>query len=227
MTKPWDYLADQARFLLLTRQDTVLEKQSGDGKQDLIFKLTKGFRNITTTLGIEDISLCLLLAEQLVEDKTPLVRAGLELISQQDEKLTILTNVAMQNSGFVEVLINQARLKKNKHSWIFDKEVKELCNKLYLDIAPSKNKLETITNKQCLVQLFIRPDNPFANEVMALKLMEALLLEAEQNKDGFSGKEIDLAKTTVKFASGYSQIPRYQDFDSELEVTSFKLREVF
>src|SRR5690606_11213810 len=45
--KSFNLLADQARFLLLVRLDTTLEESCGDTGQDLIFKLAKGFRNIS------------------------------------------------------------------------------------------------------------------------------------------------------------------------------------
>src|SRR5690606_16900278 len=230
----WNFLAEQARFLLLVRMDTTLERPVGDIKQDLIFKVAKGFRNITLPKKLErnDISLCVLLANQLLENNQPLLRAALELIAKQDtgsnahyEKLKLLTQIATQNPELAGQLIQQARLLKTEYNWVFTDEIEGLADKIYLDIAPSRKPLEKITTKQSLVQLFIRPDNPFANEVMAIKLMLVLLAEVKTEPEKLENKQIDLAKTCVKFESGYSEIPKYQHFDAPLEVTQLETQQ--
>lgn len=227
----WDFLAEQARFLLLVRMDTTLERPVGDIKQDLIFKLAKGFRNITLPKKLErnDISLCVLLANQLLENNQPLLRAALELIAKQDtgsnahsEKLKLLTQIATQNPELAGQLIQQARLLKAEYSWVFTDEIEGLADKIYLDIAPSRKPLEKITTKQSLVQLFIRPDNPFANEIMAIKLMQALIEKANADPARLVGQQINLAATQVEFDTGYSEIPKYQHFDTPLKITEFK-----
>ncbi|NLW04183.1 MAG: hypothetical protein GX029_03015, partial [Pseudomonadaceae bacterium] len=230
----WSFLAEQARFLLLVRMDTTLERPVGDIKQDLIFKLAKGFRNITLPKKLErnDISLCLLLANQLLENNQPLLRAALELIAKQDiasnahhEKLKLLTQIATQNPELAGQLIQQARLLKTEYNWVFTDEIEGLADKIYLDIAPSRKPLEKITTKQSLVQLFIRPDNPFANEIMAIKLMQVLLAEVKTEPEKLENKHIDLAKTCVEFKKGYSEIPKYQHFDELLEVTKLETQQ--
>lgn len=162
--------------------DTTLESPTGDIKQDLIFKLAKGFRNITLPEELEqkDISLCILLANQLLENNQPLLRAALKLIAKQDigsnvhhEKLKLLTQIATQNPELAGQLIQQARLLKAEYNWVFTDKIEGLADKIYLDIAPSRKPLEKIKAKQSLVQLFIRPDNPFANEMMAIKPLAA------------------------------------------------------
>lgn len=227
--KKWDFLADQGRFLLLVRMDTTLEKSTGDTQQDLIFKLAKGFRNIKIKHKTEDISLCILLANQLLDNNLPLLRATLELISKQknkdekhEEKLKLLTAIATQNPELAGQLINQARLLKSEYNWVFADEVKKLTDKIYLDIMPSRKPLEKIITEQSLVQLFIRPDNPFANEMMAVKLMLALIAKIKTQPEELIDKQIDLAATRVKFETGYSEVPKYQHFDALLEVTLLK-----
>lgn len=233
-TDEWNFLAEQARFLLLVRMDTALESPVGDIKQDLIFKLAKGFRNITLPekLKQKDISLCILLANQLLENNQPLLRAALELIAKQDiasnahhEKLKLLTQIATQNPELAGQLIKQARLLKAEYNWVFTDKIEGLANKIYLDIAPSRKPLEKIKAKQSLVQLFIRPDNPFANEMMAIKLMQALIEKANANPAKLVGQQINLAATQVKFDTGYSEIPKYQHFDELLEVTKLETQQ--
>lgn len=233
-TDEWNFLAEQARFLLLVRMDTTLESPTGDIKQDLIFKLAKGFRNITLPEELEqkDISLCILLANQLLENNQPLLRAALKLIAKQDigsnvhhEKLKLLTQIATQNPELAGQLIQQARLLKAEYNWVFTDKIEGLADKIYLDIAPSRKPLEKIKAKQSLVQLFIRPDNPFANEMMAIKLMQALLAKIEAKIKDLAGQQIDLAKTCVEFKSGYKEIPKYQYFDALLEVTKLEIQQ--
>ncbi|NLW06033.1 MAG: hypothetical protein GX029_12545, partial [Pseudomonadaceae bacterium] len=222
-TDEWNFLAEQARFLLLVRMDTALESPVGDIKQDLIFKLAKGFRNITLPekLKQKDISLCILLANQLLENNQPLLRAALELIAKQN----ILTAIATQNPELAGQLIKQARLLKAEYNWVFTDEIKDLADKIYLDIAPSRKPLEKITTKQSLVQLFIRPDNPFASEIMAIKLMQALIEKVNANPAKLVGQQINLAATQVEFDTGYSEIPKYQDFDTLLKVTQLETQQ--
>lgn len=230
-SKKWSFLAEQARFLLLVRMDTTLERPVGDIKQDLIFKLAKGFRNITLPKKLErnDISLCVLLANQLLENNQSLLRAALELIAKQDtdsnahhEKLKLLTQIATQNPELAGQLIQQARLLKTEYNWVFTDEIEGLADKIYLDIAPSRKPLEKITTKQSLVQLFIRPDNPFANEIMAIKLMQALIEKANADPARLVGQQINLAATQVEFDTGYSETPKYQHFDTPLKITELK-----
>lgn len=230
----WDLLTEQARFLLLVRMDTTLDKTTGDAKQDLIFKLAKGYRNIKLPKDFkqEDISLCILLANQLLDANQPLLRAALDLISKQDFtdegqciKLNILTAIATQSPELAGQLIQQARLLKGVHGWVFGDEVKELTEKIYLDITASKKPLEKITTEQSLAQLFIRPDNPFANEMMAIKLMQALIVKHKAQPLELAGKQIDLATTRVQFERGYSEIPKYLHFDALLEITQLKTQQ--
>lgn len=218
--KEWCFLTQQARFLLLVRMDTTLEIATGDAKQDLIFKLAKGFRNIklNEALQTKDISLCILLANQLLDDNGPLLRSALEIIAKQSvtERKNILTLIAKQNSELAGKLINRKIKIKLFESRLAD-ETRELAEKLYLDIVPSKTPLSKLTMPQGLVQLFIRPDNPYANEIMAIKLMISLINELRQEKETY-GKVVDLAKSTVTFPVGYSEVPQYKHFDCELEL---------
>ncbi|NLB76735.1 MAG: hypothetical protein GX799_09780 [Crenarchaeota archaeon] len=217
----WSFVEEQARFLLLVRIDTTLEESTGDAQQDLIFKLLKGYRTITTQLTLDEISLCILLANQLSDDKHMLLRSTVELISNlrsgiANDKLSLLTAIATQNLDLVSEIIQQARLLRK--SWVFTDDIKTLTEKIYLDIRPSKKPLDQIKTSQGLVQLITRPDNPFANEIMAIKLMQALIISYESQQLELEDKQIDLAATTVIFKSGYKEIPLYQSFEEQLIV---------
>lgn len=221
----FNLLLGQARFLLLTRLDTLLEHDSGDAEQDLIFKLAKGFRTIQVDdVQPEQISTCILIASQLLENLKPLLRSTNALLSQskiQKNITTILESIAAQDPALFKSIVLHARpLSAN---WVVNTQVKDLAKKLYLGIQPSEKPLEKITSATSLYKLISRTDNPFANEVMALKLFNALL-PTDQNKDKIDIEQlrnlnIDLSTTKVTSSKGYSSIPRFEDFDEPITVT--------
>lgn len=219
----WCFLADQARFLLLVRLDTLLEIESGNVEHDVIFKLAKGFRNITiTSLNPKQLAMCILIADQLVEDNDSVIRATNELFIKLGKIKTkrILIAIALQNIELVEQIIKYA--KQFMPSWIEDPKVKELIKTLYLDIQPSRKPLEKITGQQSIIQLITRPDNPFKNEIMAIKLMQALITAyldgPKLGENELTSLQIDLANTFVMFPIGYSQIPKFESFKSTLKI---------
>ncbi|MFW1955160.1 RNA-directed DNA polymerase [Acinetobacter guillouiae] len=229
ITNKWCFLADQARFLLLVRLDTLLENESGNAEQDVIFKLTKGFRNITTSLDSEQLAMCILIADQLVENNNSVIRSTNELLIRKRMVNTnkILRAIALQNTNLVEQLVKYAR--QLKSSWVENVNVKKLIKTLYLDIPPSRKPLEEITGQQSIIQLIIRPDNPFANEIMAIKLMQALITayldRPELKENDLTPLQIDLAETAITFSIGYSKIPRFESFKSILKIEEIKFHE--
>lgn len=223
-TKPFNLLAEQARFLLLVRLDTTLEESCGNHEQDLIFKLAKGFRSISlsTDLNTETVASCILLASQLVEDQKPVFRATSCLFDKYSGQINIqdiVEKIASQDSSFVRSLILHSRA--IKYQWYDGNKIgfiKDLSEGLYLNIRPSAKPLENISTAMGIYQLSSRHDNPFSNEVMALKLLNALLKAAEESQIGHNDV-IDLSSTKVKSACGYSIPPKYEVFNQELEIT--------
>lgn len=226
-------LINQARFLLLVRMDTLLEKDSGDAEHDTIFKLAKGFRNITLTEKTK-LAACILLADQLVADNAPLIIAANQCINNlntdKPEKISItssllalnknktaslLRSVAAQNTVLVEQLVRYGQ--QLKLEWTKDSEVSKIIKALYLEITPSKKALANLKQQQSIIQLITRPDNPFANEIMAIKLMQALLTVGHSPPREIN-KLIDLSKTYVQF-DGYHNPPSYEDIDKPLNIT--------
>lgn len=225
-SKPFNLLAEQARFLLLVRLDTTLEESCGDQEQDLIFKLAKGFRSISlsTELNVEaaeTVASSILLASQIVEDQKPVFRAASCLFDKYAGKISIkniVAKIASQDSSFVRSLILHARAikypwyEKNKTGFL-----KDLSDSLYLNIKPSAKPLKNISTAMGIYQLSSRHDNPFSNEVMALKLLNALLKAAEKSSIG-PDEVIDLSRTKVKSGSGYSVPPSFSVFEEQLIV---------
>ncbi|MBE0508482.1 MAG: hypothetical protein IBX50_17480 [Marinospirillum sp.] len=218
----FDLLISQARFLILIRLDTLLEKSTGDNKQDLIFKLTKGYRNITVSdeLDQEKIATCILLASQLVTNIKPLTRATCCLLNQPSVNAkSILEKLAIQDKSLVILIILHARTLQ--YDWYKEeknkKSIRELAEKLYIDIKPSAKPLEKIKTPTALLKLVLRTDNPFANEIMVIKLMLALLNKADEFKIKGQGKTLDLNQTKVLFeGGGYHNPPEFDDFARRL-----------
>jgi len=210
-------VVDQARFLLLVRLDTTLEKSTGNVQQDFIFKLAKGFRNISLPDEINEqaTATCILLASQLVNDQTPIIRSTNSLLEQTSLKISlILQSLAIQNLNFVRSLVFSAR--SLKLTWLLDKDIKNLIANMYIDVKPSRKALCDIKKPMGVFQLISREDNPFANEIMALKLMLALLDKTNDIKSKLN-EVIDLSRTQVKF-EGYSIPPKFEDFSKELSI---------
>ncbi|MGO3344147.1 MAG: RNA-directed DNA polymerase [Marinomonas sp.] len=217
----FNLLLGQARFLLLTRLDTLLEHDSGDADQDLIFKLAKGFRNIEIDdVQPERISTCILIASHLLENIKPLLRSTNALLSQskiQTNTTTILELIAAQDPALFKSMVLHAR--PLSAYWVLSGSVKDLAKKLYIGILPSEKPLEKITSATSLYKLISRTDNPFANEAISLKLLLSLL--KEKNFNQFKQTKInnpffDLGNTTVKF-NGYSIPPKFKDFEKEID----------
>ncbi|GGY35457.1 hypothetical protein GCM10011297_05740 [Bacterioplanes sanyensis] len=228
--KPFNLLAEQARFLLLVRLDTTLEESCGDNEQDLIFKLAKGFRSISldTSTTSETVASCILLANQLAGDQKTVLRATSCLLDAHMQTMNIkdvVEKMATQDASFVRSLILHARA--IKYEWYIANKtgfISALSESLYLNVKPSAKPLNDISKPMGIYQLSSRDDNPFGNEIMALKLFSALL-EAKNKSSINYLKVIDLSRTKVKSASGYSNPPSFSAFDKELTIDELVLQE--
>lgn len=217
-TRAFDFLAAQARFLLLVRMDTTLEASSGCWFHDFVFKLANGFRNITLpkSAADRDIATGVIIASQLIEDFKPLLRSTASLMESHRDASKVLALIAIHDARLFRALILHARALQ--YTWVTCQKVKVLAEKLYLNTRPSTKKLEEITSEISLYKLVLRSDNPFANEIMALKLMRALLSNRASFGKAKPTEVIDLAKTKVKFDQ-FSATPTFAVFDSPFSVT--------
>jgi hypothetical protein len=216
----FDLLKEQARFLLLVRGDTKLEHKSSDEKFDLISKLNRGFREITLPESIagQELSASILMASQISNMSKCFIRATsclIEKIQHQTAFEECLTLLAKQDKQLVTTLIRHAR--GVKQTWQLSSVAKDLSESLCLEVKPLAKSLDQIKEKVSLLRLILRDDNPLANEVMALKLMQAALANVEQLKSN-AEYSIDLAATKVKFLH-FSTIVKKEAFDAELELT--------
>ncbi len=216
----FDLLKEQARFLLLVRGDTKLEHKSSDERFDLISKLNRGFREITLPENIvgQELSALILMASQISNMSKCFIRATsclIEKIKHQAAFEECLTLLAKQDKQLVTTLIRHAR--GVKQTWQLSSVAKDLSESLCLEVKPLAKSLDQLKEKVSLLRLIIRDDNPLANEVMALKLMQAALTNVEQLKSN-AEHSIDLAATKVKFLH-FSTIVKKEAFDAELELT--------
>lgn len=216
----FDLLKEQARFLLLVRGDTKLEQKSSDEKFDLISKLNRGFREITLPENItgQGLAAAILMASQISDMSKCFIRATsclIQKIKQQAAFEECLTLLAKQDKQLVTTLIRHAR--GVKQTWQLSSVAKGLSESLCLEVKPLAKSLDQIKEKVSLLRLILRDDNPFANEVMALKLMQAALVNVEPLKNN-ARESIDLAATKVKFLH-FSSIVKKEVFDAELELT--------
>lgn len=220
-TEDFDILMNQANFLLLVRLDTLLDMASENPLQDLIFKLAKGFRNIDLIVDIDstDIATCVLLASQLVSDMKPVLRATASLLDRKEvDHVDVLRKVAIQDASLVRSIVLHAR--PLRFDWMRADATKKLVEALYVNVRPSAKALSEIRSSIAIYKLSSRYDNPLSNEMMALKLILALLDKdrvSNEWEDVGPEEVIDLAKTTVVF-EGYSIPPRFEDFDKELKI---------
>lgn len=218
-------LSEQARFLLLVRGDSKLAAEFGDDKYDLIVKLTRGFRDIklSESLTGEDIAVSILMATQISGFSRQLIRSTsclLEKLKRNSIFKDCISLFISQDKNLALSLIRHAR--GVKQSWYQEDCVVELVNLLNLDTRPLAKPLENIENSVSLLRVILRDDNPFSNEVMALKLMQAALAKVEMLRRNAS-KSIDLEATQVKFKY-FSPVVKKEAFDAELDLI-FKFRE--
>ncbi|WP_028295185.1 RNA-directed DNA polymerase [Oceanobacter kriegii] len=233
----FDLLGEQARFLLLVRLDTSLESSCGDLEQDLIFMLIQGYRNISIERLFKEVNIvdrfkiepeilasCILIAAQLAADQKPVIRAVCCLFDRlKFSTPSILKKISAQNPDLMRAIYYHARAMK--YTWYYrDKHsLNDIAERLYLNIRPSAKPLDQITGFTGIYQLCSRADNPFANEVMALKLFQALL-EKLPVSDFKDSELVDLSRTKVK-SIGYKVPPVFSAFDDDLIIEKLVMHE--
>lgn len=219
----WSLLINQASFLLLVRLDNTLEKSGTDAKYDLILKLALGFRTITlpARMGGKTIASCILLANQLVKENKPFIRSCTSLCeSIYDKKYHIKLNkivnvISHQNTSLFKSLVYHSRpLQQN---WLKLNSVRKAINQYHIDIQPLATSLNKIKSSHSLLRIISRSDNPFANEIMALKLMHSILLNKIVCSDKKHNRQINIANTKVTF-DNYSTPPTSSVFESRVDV---------
>jgi len=224
ISNSFSLLTEQAQFLLLVREDTILEKEFGDSKYNAIAKISLGFRQITLPddIDAENIAVSILMANQICSDNKCAIRASsclLEATKNTSLRFDIIKLMLNQECNFVIRLVKHARAVKQ--TWHKDKNIVELISSLHLETKPLAKPLGQIKieDKVSLLRLILRDDNPFSNEIMALKLLQTTLQKIDEWRKT-SGKRVDLANTKVQFGY-FSNVVKKEAFNASLKV-SFK-----
>ncbi|WP_318403992.1 RNA-directed DNA polymerase [Photobacterium leiognathi] len=218
----FDLLLEQAQFLLLCRRDSNLEERSTNADHDMIIKLIKGFREISfdSTLNASRIAANVLLAAQLSDDNKLLNRSVSCVLAKlpPDVCLDILTKIASQNLSLFIALIRHAR--SLSVEWAKQASIKVLAKQYAIDRKALLGPLEKISGDKSLLSIIQRVDNPFANEVMLLKLMLSLLEEPKQLLEANTNQLIDVIQTKVALEDiSYHRTPQQELFNSKLKVS--------
>src|SRR5699024_11530556 len=91
------------------------------------------------------------------------------------DALSTVQMIATQNSELAAQIMAKLRSSTTVNgTFNFTGEFEALAKTIYLDAYASKTPLGEITQPQSLAQLFLRADNPFAHEIMAIRLMKGL-----------------------------------------------------
>lgn len=220
--KEYCLLFKQAEYLLLVRLDTTLENNSNSCINDFIFKLCNGFRVISYKgLDSRKLALSILLANNIYKDESKFYRALSEFFenfSGSNEQLKQLIGFIVKEN---QTLFRDLYLYANNLNYKFIRcdEFSSTVDKYNFEVLPLSGSLESIKGYNSLLKLMIRSDNPFANEIMILKLFKAVIADQEIIRGLSKDKFFDFAKTQIKF-DDFSTIPKYKVFDqnNELEV---------
>lgn len=217
----FDLLLEQAQFLLLCRRDSNLEESSSNADHDMIIKLIKGFREVSvdSAMNASRVAANVLLAAQLSDDSKSLNRSISCFLAKltPDDCLAILTKVASQNLNLFIALIRHAR--SLGVEWAKKRSIKELAKQYAIDRKASSGALDKISGDKSLLSIILRGDNPFANEVMLLKLMQALLEEPKQLLEANTNQLIDVIQTKVELEGvTYHGTPQLDLFHANLKV---------
>ena len=182
-------LIDQAAFFCLVRNDSPMDKETKTNDFNVITRIIKGYRNISLKMSTEDFTSNALLAYQLANDKSLVVRSVSEIIEkaekiivppktagnnglkQSDTRIFCRTVAAEAPMFFSELVV----FAKNNGS-VWPATFKEIIAKTGLFQPSITGELNRFNNKAIsLLGVIKRVDNPFAHENAALSLLAAVI----------------------------------------------------
>jgi hypothetical protein len=190
-------LGNQARFFCLVRNDSPLDKDTNDQNFNIITKMMKGYRNISSKLDSIDLICNSILSFQMAIDKSAVVRAVSCLLEKQDTQTSIFKQFIKVVSSESPELFGSLIKYANAQSLNWVKNHRDLIESTGLYQQPIKGKLAELTNEVSLLGLVKRTDNPFAHENGMLKLLDTVLEQAIENDNHFE-KVIDINNSKIK-----------------------------
>lgn len=188
MTKYSTNLYAQAMFLSLVRNDTPLDKDTKYDSFNVISRMMKGYRNISSKMTAAEFASNSLLAYQLSKEKEMVVRS-VNIILEKAEKTNnfwgpklpffnkkdtewVCKKIAAESPPLFTDLVNYAR--SNDFIWV--KSFDNIVQKTGLFHAAVKGNLSRFDGKEVsLLSILKRSDNPFAHENAILALLLAIL----------------------------------------------------
>jgi hypothetical protein len=196
-------LIEQAQFFCLVRNDSPLDRETKCENFNIITKMMKGFRNVSSTMDVSDFIANALLAYQLAENKAFVVRSVNSVLEKAAHNISIKKSsslnvfhakvfckkVASESPVFFSNLVTSA--KNNELTW--QNSFKELIDKTGILYPPIYGELKRFKESEFLSLLGVikRTDNPFSHENAALALLMAVL-----NNGKFCEKNDNLKENT-------------------------------
>ncbi|WP_333494208.1 MULTISPECIES: RNA-directed DNA polymerase [Acinetobacter] len=218
------FLRKQAEFLLLVRSDSTLEDKGSNILCDFIFKLCNGFRTISyEELNANDIASAILFSKSLNVDNLKLYR-GISTLFEKIYNDNLLNGEGLFNDVFNIIVFQNIYLAKE--IYYYSKEfnfrfirsdfVKRIIDLYNFNITPISGSLNDIKGRQSILRIIKRPDNPFANEIMILRVLKEILESDELKKNIPKNKFFDFKTTMVEF-DYYSTPPKYVALELNLD----------
>ncbi|MFK5949137.1 MAG: RNA-directed DNA polymerase [Methylococcales bacterium] len=186
-------IIDQARFLCLVRNESPLDVDTSEVSFNIITKLVKGYRNISSKIKVTDLVTDALLAYQLAGDKRQVVKSVNHLIQKasgnlnlkkdtlsQNDVTVFLEKTAVESPEFFAALVAYA--KSSKFKWL--NHCSELVSKTGILDNAIIGDINKFKKPVSLLGVIKRTDNPFAHENAVLALTLAILNDGkyEPNK---------------------------------------------
>jgi hypothetical protein len=208
-------ILEQAQFFCLVRNDSPLDKDTKNERFNIIIKMVKGFRNITSLMKVNDFVVNALLAYQLANDKTLVVRAVNHLLEKAHKNIgfgniqhlnifdakIFCERVAAESPVFFSELV--IHTKNSELHW--PTSLKTLIDQTGIMYSPISGDLNRFEEPISLLGIIKRTDNPFAHENAALALLLAVL-----NNVIFSGEKDATTKNQI-------------DFEREIDISNCKV----
>lgn len=223
-------LIDQAMFYCLVRNDSPLDKDTHCNEFNIISKMIKGYRNISAKMDISNLVANSLLAYQLANDKSLVVRS-INFLLEKIVAKTATPAIDWLGKGTPHIFCRKSAAehpellfklvtyaKNNDLKW--PSSCYDLIEKTGLFQAEISGNLNRFNKKSIsLLGTIKRPDNPFAHENAALALLLAVLNNREFCSDIASISD-DVTEPTGVIDIGNCKIT-CQDWDriQSLDVT--------
>lgn len=175
-------IAEQARFLCLVRNESLLDEASSHNNFNVISKIMLGLRNIKEDMSLEEFTINSIFAYQMAMDKSAVIKSINALLNNAPLFLksyfaveTFIRKIIVESPELFEALEKKAR--SSSANWIkFAKDVIEASGVKQKLITGDLSRFSGNEPTHIpLLGVLKRDDNPFAHENAALVLIKVLL----------------------------------------------------